>query len=499
MNQTTELHFREWQKPAQTLQIVSWRSREGLLFAREPNGGPKVLRLDLPAFHQHVGQESSSLSKETGQPRLAWPDAVPVTIAEVRLMPPPCRGNISEAESLRQQASSGAGTYPHYSQTKGWELARLRYDAEVLVPTPADKDEFATSLKRFLVDRQNEYDQRKAELATLKALVDRRRGIIGHARYYSGLRSWPESSLEWKLQQERLSLDLDFPQGCLQWTAADAHHRPSIRNPILRARWFQTFGLTPDDMMAQRRRFLDTLPPDKPGKDFSARWGPRPDFFARMLKDPICYRPLNDLEEPLEVFGDVTRDHLTCCAQVRFLVTFEDQTHIWLTDCLRRAPQNQGERLEFDSDPERNSKDLDTMKTGQALVLATVQSVDRKSDQVLSSVQKLTGLAGEQALTRDKPYRGAQLEKDFSLAVIPQGKGEPLRLAIEPELQSLLKRIVEAGGSLPRTTLRKSKTDTYQPEKLLCSETAKALMKAGLLGRQLTGRTSVFWAKVRVE
>ena len=100
---------------------------------------------------------------------------------------------------------------------------------------------------------------------------------------------------------------------------------------------------------------------------------------------------------------------------------------------------------------------------------------------------------------RDKPRGGARFENDFSLAVIPQRKGEPLRLNIEPELQSLVKRIIAAGGNIPRTKLRQGKTDTFQPEKLLRSQTAQALVKAGLLGSQRNGRTTVFWAKSQAD
>lgn len=85
------------------------------------------------------------------------------------------------------------------------------------------------------------------------------------------------------------------------------------------------------------------------------------------------------------------------------------------------------------------------------------------------------------------------------MAVIPQPKGELLRLTIEPELRSLLKRIIEAGGDIPRTELRKGKTDTFPPEKLLRSEAAKTLLKAGLLGSQRNGRTTVFWARARAD
>ena len=99
----------------------------------------------------------------------------------------------------------------------------------------------------------------------------------------------------------------------------------------------------------------------------------------------------------------------------------------------------------------------------------------------------------------EKPNALARFENDFSLAVIPQRKGEPLPIAIEEELQKLLKRIAEAGGRIARTKLCKDKPDGYQPEKLLRSKIAKALMDADLLGSKTTGRTTVFWLKMPVE
>jgi hypothetical protein len=96
---------------------------------------------------------------------------------------------------------------------------------------------------------------------------------------------------------------------------------------------------------------------------------------------------------------------------------------------------------------------------------------------------------------RDKPNLRAHFDNDFSVAVFPQGKGEPFYLTVEPELRSLVKHIMEAGGQIPRTELRMNKPVTYQPEKLLRSRTAKAIVAAGLLGYQRRGRTAVFWAK----
>lgn len=97
--------------------------------------------------------------------------------------------------------------------------------------------------------------------------------------------------------------------------------------------------------------------------------------------------------------------------------------------------------------------------------------------------------------TAKKPV--ARFENDFSVAVIPQKNGKEVPLTIETELQALIQNIVAAGGNMPRTKLRNGKSDTYQPEKLLMSKTAKALKKAKLLGTNRSGRTTIFWAKRR--
>jgi hypothetical protein len=90
----------------------------------------------------------------------------------------------------------------------------------------------------------------------------------------------------------------------------------------------------------------------------------------------------------------------------------------------------------------------------------------------------------------------AKFENDFTIAVIPQKRGKLARLTVEAELRKLIKEIVQAGGSKPRTELRKGKSESWQPEKLLESKTAKALIEAKLLGKdQKSGRTVVYWAR----
>jgi hypothetical protein len=99
--------------------------------------------------------------------------------------------------------------------------------------------------------------------------------------------------------------------------------------------------------------------------------------------------------------------------------------------------------------------------------------------------------------TRVKPI--SRFEGDFSVAIIVEQYGETTPLTIEPELQHLIRRIIENGGNMPRTKLRKEKSDTYQPEKLLQSTTALRLQCAGLLGKKKSGRTTTFWAKKCTE
>ena len=90
----------------------------------------------------------------------------------------------------------------------------------------------------------------------------------------------------------------------------------------------------------------------------------------------------------------------------------------------------------------------------------------------------------------------ARFESDYSIAMIPRENGGETPMTIEAELRALVKKIIEAGGNVPRTTLRTGKSDTYQPEKLLMSEVAKVLINASLLGTTKSGRTTVFWAKL---
>ena len=100
----------------------------------------------------------------------------------------------------------------------------------------------------------------------------------------------------------------------------------------------------------------------------------------------------------------------------------------------------------------------------------------------------------------------ARFEDDYQIAVIPtKHKGKELNLSLEPELRTLIKEIIVAGGRLSRKEAiqkftnkhGKANSENYQPEKLFRSKIAITLIKAGLLGTDKASRTSVFWAKVQ--
>jgi hypothetical protein len=116
----------------------------------------------------------------------------------------------------------------------------------------------------------------------------------------------------------------------------------------------------------------------------------------------------------------------------------------------------------------------------------------RSSDAAPKAVKATEDMAAK--MRRTPPV--ARFENDFTIAVIPQKGGTESRVTVEEELRKLVSEIIHAGGNKPRTQLRKGKSSSWQPEKLLESKTAKRLIKAKLLGKnERSGRTVVYWAR----
>jgi hypothetical protein len=139
-------------------------------------------------------------------------------------------------------------------------------------------------------------------------------------------------------------------------------------------------------------------------------------------------------------------------------------------------------------------------ETGAKKIEAVSDQMAARAESVEKALAPLTKLypKTEMAEIRKPAKPVARFENNFSVAMIPQKSGKEEPLTIEQELRDLIEKIIGDGGNMPRTKLRSGKSDTYQPEKLLQSKVAKRLIKAGLLGKSKSGRTTVFWAKESV-
>jgi hypothetical protein len=363
----TTIQFREWNQPEVKLQVCGWNPK-GLLFVLEPDGVQRVFRL-LPMMSD-------------------FPDVAPVEITEVRLLPPPCAANECDAEKLRMTKDGVPYNCPR------WELFRLRYDSEVLVPFETDLRALSAALEEFCQARQKEYTERKQELAELQRLADRGHSLVGHARYYAD-----EADMPFLFNQERIKLEMDFPRGCLHWTIDEARRRPSIRNRILYVRWEKTQNVTLQALANQRARFLNTLPPDAVPKDtFLQIFRPNP--LLEIMGHPKRYDPMQDIFESSATFGfDWSNENkLDLCAQVRFTVKFANGKLAWLQSCDARPPQNAAERAEFphvaDSDPGIRRMETAAGKVEKAVdkVGAISGQLDATAANIAKTVEPLTRL-----------------------------------------------------------------------------------------------------------
>jgi hypothetical protein len=115
----------------------------------------------------------------------------------------------------------------------------------------------------------------------------------------------------------------------------------------------------------------------------------------------------------------------------------------------------------------------------------------------LRSFRKIVQNCSARRVAAQKPV--SRFEQDFKVAVIARRGGGEQAVTVETELRGLIKKIVEAGGRISRIDLRSGKEPTYQPEKLLESKVAKALIRAKLIGNAKgPGRTVVYWVKPQV-
>ena len=413
MTAPTKLILREWKKPEVAYELHGWKPNEGLACVLDDNGQPQVMQFVLPAqFDDH------------NRPTPAFAQAPPIEIAEIRLVPPPCRADHAQAHSLRVQAreiiTAIGNPFGFRDGSPGWELVRLQYDNEILTLTPEDDGPLKELLERFKEDKRHEYAARKQELHELLELVRHRHPTSGRAHYYAHVVSdvcvpYVPGVAEAKLyflDQDRLRLEFDFTHGFLTWTIVDASRHPDIRNPYLQSKWAKENGLDLQQMADERKQV--------------AAW-------AGLVNeaDPVAELFKKSLGDDFECFGfptapspaalDLARAaDLKFGASIRFRVMFANQYRAWLTDCSRHPPQSASERAGFGAAQEKVVT-LETIQAEQGQVLTKLDSVEKKTDQVLSGVQTLTEMAGEQAAARDQwvenPLGRREAVADYLLAM----------------------------------------------------------------------------------
>jgi hypothetical protein len=400
MTTPTKLVFREWKKPEVTYELHGWKRDKALAFVIDDKGQPLVLEFVLPAqFNEH------------DRPTAAFSQLPPTDVTEIRLVPPPCRADQAEAHALRVRAranTDAVGTvFPDTNWNPSrWELVRLSYDSEILILKPGDDAPLADILNKFKVEKRSEYDERKQEIHSLLELVRHRQPICGRARYYAHLVSngykapSADSAAVWQhfLNQERIRLDIDFGQGgyqrgFLQWTSDDARRHPDIRDPFLQSRWAKENGLDLQQMALERKQIAAWTGMVDSGNSVAK-------FFKDTLGDGIERMDFPTAPSPAALDMAKASD-LELGASIRFRVTFANESlETWLTACRRRGPEPH-ERADFGA-AQGKIVTMETIKNEQGQVLTKLDSVEKKTDKVLSGVQTLTELAGEQAAARDE-------------------------------------------------------------------------------------------------
>jgi len=123
---------------------------------------------------------------------------------------------------------------------------------------------------------------------------------------------------------------------------------------------------------------------------------------------------------------------------------------------------------------------------------APVPAAGEIRPQVNTAIPKQT-----RSIKKHQPKPVARFENDYGIAIIPGKKGIERRLTIERELQSFIKTIIAAGGSLSRLKLREGKPENYRPEKMLDSKNAKVILRKGLIRKERSGRTTTYWVCCR--
>ena len=445
------------------LQSLGWKTpkageRRLQLYALKESAKPLVLTLSpaLPSFW--LPGYPVVLTCEP------FPEAVCIEISPCRLLPPPCYQSREEFE----------GQLPGNYVFDPWHAVYWGTHHEVLFLEPSDDGPLQERLDKWLTAMRAAYEREaSAWRERIKRLMTATLKELGFDTEEQRAKQVAELRAQLDIVESENPIDGVPCKGHLKLTLADVKRgHEGIRNAWMHEDWAMKNGEDLEIMTRERRVFRKWLVnhTGTPANIFNATTRQS----HQGIEPPVLLERFENNPQFLEA-----------CAKVRHRARFADKagTVVYLADC--ELPREELDAVELD--------EVATIRGAPANAEAAIQKA------AMEIAKKLSAPLGPIGNHHNKPDCGARYENDFSVAVIYQRKGEPLRLTIEPELRSLVKRIIAAGGNIPRIELRKDKTDTFQPEKLLRSKTAKSLLKAGLLGCQRTGRTTVFWAKIQVN
>ncbi len=323
MNETTELHIREWYKSDTVFEMRGWSSEKGQVFVVDANKRRQVIRFVLPGLLARGGAGIG----------VTFPRAAPTRITETCLLPPPCRATEKEAECLRAAAAVLRSPYGHTkssssSKDPNWELVWLRHRDTVLLPEPGDYEALIQQLVVFKAKQRETYEACRQELEEWGTKTIGQMIINGGGRYYRKLRNCKPAAMPKQIKMLLGRLETIYTRplrefdgrlhgGSLNWTLDVARHEALVRNPVLEARWAASHNFDLVEMKSDKEAFLKWYRAHCPAPAHRAVAG----FLA--LIPPAVWAHSADT---------------AICAEVRFVADFLGGSRLWLAECPAREP-----------------------------------------------------------------------------------------------------------------------------------------------------------------
>ena len=323
MNETTELHIREWDKSDTVFEMRGWSSEKGQAFVVDANKRRQVIRFVLPGLLARGGAVIG----------VTFPRAAPTRITETCLLPPPCRATEKEAEYLRAAAAVLRSPYGHTkssssSKDPNWELVWLRHRDEVLLPEPRDDEALIQQLVVFKAKQRETYEACRQELEEWGTKTIGQMIINGGGRHYRKLRNCKPAAMPKQIKMHLGRLETIYTRplrefdgrqhgGRLNWTPDVARHEALVRDSVLQRRWAVSHKVNLAEMKSDKESFVNWYRAHCPAPAHRAVAG------FQSLIPPAVWAHSADM---------------ALCAEVRFVAHFADGSRVWLAKCPMREP-----------------------------------------------------------------------------------------------------------------------------------------------------------------